>query len=112
MDRHWETIEDEGREFCAVHDEQPECISIEYVQARDVVDADGVLIRSLPAGYLPTFTMDENCDYAPSRGVPMATKAAAIEAAYALVPLHLRAIARKFRPFAEAAQEVVEVSNG
>lgn len=105
-------ILDGGADFCAIRDERPECISIEYVEARDVLDPDtGALVRSLPAGYLPTFTMDERADYAPSRGVPMATKAAAIEAAYALVPLHLSAVARKFRPFAEGADCVIEVAN-
>jgi hypothetical protein len=104
----FDLIESEGNEYCKNRQIGPVCISVTYVEAATVVLFDGT-VRSFPAGYLPTLSTDEWGDAPPSSGVPMATIDLATEAAYALVPLHLDALARSFRPFGHGADEICVV---
>jgi hypothetical protein len=86
----WEVIENESDEFCAVKQIGVVCISVDR-------DAEG---------YVPKLSMDDYGDVV-SKGTPMRTIDLAMDAAHALVPLHMRAVARSFRPFGEGADCIV-----
>ena len=88
----WEVIEWDRDEFCMMRQVGHVCISVERVAG----------------GYLPTLSVDDYGDVV-SRGTPMRNVTVAIDAAESLVPLHMRAIARSFRPFGEGADCIVEV---
>ena len=86
----WEVVDQDESEFIDVKQVGVVCISVERV--------DG--------GYMPKLSMDDYGDVV-SKGSPMRTIELAVDAAHALVPLHMRAVARSFRPFGEGADCVV-----
>lgn len=98
------------REYMALCIRKHECAGVEHVEARTVVIFKGTpdqYTRELPAGYLPTFSVAEDEDLAPSRGTPMSTPEHAAESALSLAQLHHRALSRQYRPFGEGADCVV-----
>lgn len=101
------------REYMATLIREPFCAFVEYVEARTVVIFEGTpdeYTRKLPAGYQPSFNVSENVDISPSNGTPMSTPEHAAQAAISLSQLHLRAVARSYRPFGEGADEMSEVT--
>lgn len=100
----------EGKlEYMATLLQEPFCAFVEYVEARTVVIFEGTpdqYTRRLPAGYQPSFNVSEDIDVSPSNGTPMSTPEHAAEAAISLSQLHLRAVARSYRPFGEGADEI------